>query len=333
MLSIKKHVITTYNNQDIIEYTITQKCGFSISIQNYGGVITKIMTPDKHGKLCNVVLSSPKFDPINKFHLGAITGRVAGRIRDGKFKLNNQEYQLNINNGPNHIHGGNIGFNQKIWNVTELINGLELSYTSLDKEENYPGNLSIKVSYLLENDYELTLKTELISDKDSIANLTNHSYFDLNAGNNPMGMELMIDADYFAPIDTDGCVINKLQSVDNTIFDLRAYRPIKDIINSDNKQIKLANGGYDHPFVLNTQNSIMLIDKNHTGITLNIITDEPCVIVYTSNWLEPQRHIAVCLETQKMPNAINWDEFRNSVIIKANELKTNITKWKFGVNK
>ncbi|MDD3266762.1 MAG: galactose-1-epimerase, partial [Burkholderiales bacterium] len=202
MIEITHKTIAKYNEQDVIEYEIKHINGFSVSIQNYGGIISKITTPDKHGILQNVVLSSKEFDHINQFHLGAITGRIAGRIMDGKFSLNNHDYQLAINNGPNHLHGGLSGFNQRFWDVKELSNGLELTYLSPDNEENYPGALLVKISYLINDNYELTIRTKLYCKSDSIVNITNHSYFDLSAGNNPMGMEMQIDADYFAPIDT-----------------------------------------------------------------------------------------------------------------------------------
>lgn len=333
MIEIIQRIITTYNDQDVIEYEIKHKNGFSVSVQNYGGVISKIMTPDKYGAMQNVVLSAQEFDSINQFHLGAITGRVAGRIKNGMFSLNNCNYTLATNNGPNHLHGGLSGFNQKFWKVKKVFNGLELTYLSPHNEENYPGELLAKVSYLITNNYELTIQTEIISDSDSIANVTNHSYFDLSAGIDPMSMELQIDADYFAPIDKDGCVINQLQKVENTHFDFRQPKSINYAFNQPDEQMIIANYGYDHPFLLNQNinHAVYLADKKHTGITLKIITDEPCCVIYTSNWLKPQKHAGICFETQKMPNAINWDIFRDSVIIKANENKINKTTWKFGV--
>lgn len=331
MLQITRKTIATHEAQDITEYTLTQTCGFSISIQNYGAVINKIMTPDKNGKLQNIVLRNDEFDPVNRFHLGAIAGRTAGRIREGKFNLNNTDYQLSMNRPPNHLHGGFIGFNKQHWNVIELENGLELSHISPDGNEGYPGNLLVKIYYLLNQDFELTIKTEVCIDKDSIVNLTNHTYFDLSGGNDAMGVEMQINADYYAPVDNSGCVIGELTNVTDTAFDFRTQKPINHAFNNPDEQMVIVNHGYDHPFLLNSSKAVYAADNNYTGITLEITTNEPCCVVYSSNWLEPQKHKGICFETQKMPNAINWEEFRNSVIIKANETKTNETKWKFGV--
>ena len=332
MINITKRIIATYAEQAVIEYTlINRQSGFIVSIQNYGGVISQIITPDKFGVFKNVVIANNEFDAVNKFHLGAITGQVAGRIKDGKFNLNNIDYQLAINNGVNHIHGGIKGFNQQFWQVAEIINGVELSYTSIEMNEGYPANSKFIITYCIVDDYSLEIKYTLKSDSDTIANITNHSYFDLTCGNNPMSMEVVLPADYFAPIDNDGCVMNYLSSVDNSVFDLRKPTILQDILNSKHKQILLANGGLDHSYLL-TNNAIKLTD-NLSGRYLDIITDAPCCVVYTSNWLEPQRQIAVCFETQKMPNAINWPEFRDSVIISANYEYVSSTLWKFGVNK
>lgn len=331
MLQITKKHITTYENREVIEYTLTQASGFSISIQNYGGVISKIMTHDKNGVLQNVVLASNEFDPINRFHLGATAGRIAGRIRGGKFTLDGTEYQISLNRDPNHLHGGFIGFNKKFWDVTELTNGITLSYLSQDGEEGYPGNLLVKISYLLDSDNELTLKTELTSDKDGIVNLTNHSYFDLSAGNDPMSIEMQINADYFAPVDSTGCALSQLNDVTNTTFDFRTAKAINHAFENPSEQMVIVNHGYDHPFLLNSSHAVHAVDKKYTGITLDITTDEPCCVVYSSNWLEPKKHAGICFETQKIPNAINWPEFCESVIIRANEIKTNQTTWKFGV--
>lgn len=331
MIRISKRFITKYDNQDIFEYTLLNTISnFSVVVQNYGGVINRIFTPDKNGLFENVVLTNLNFDPINKFYLGAITGRVAGRIKSGKFTLNNQQYNLAINNGQNHIHGGISGFNQKLWHVTELANGIELSYLSCDGEEGYPANIDCKISYCIVDDFELQIKTTLISDRDTIANTTNHSYFDLTANRNPLDMSLTVDADYYAPIDSYGCVINKLNHVEKTNFDLRDGVILDELLKIDDEQIKLANGGLDHPFVLNNSDSIRLADAV-SGRTLDVHTTEPCCVIYTSNWLEPKRHAGICLETQKMPNAINWDHFKGSVLLSANLERTDITSWKFGV--
>ncbi|MEN9946679.1 MAG: hypothetical protein RLZZ293_1065 [Pseudomonadota bacterium] len=330
MIEIKQCKVATYQDNEVIHYSLTNlNSGFNVVIQNYGGIIVAINTPDRDGKFANVVVSSSEFDPSNSGHLGAITGRVAGRIRHGKFSLNNQQYQLELNNGTNHIHGGSKSLNKKFWQVNEIENGIELSYFSPDGEEGYPANLMIKIAYQIIDQFSLKLTSSTISDQETIVNLTNHSYFDLTAGGEAMNMCLKIPADFYAPIDATGCVIGELATVENSVFDFRQSKPLIQDLTCNDQQLLLA-GGYDHPFVLDTTQTISLTDQQ-SGRVLMVTTDEPCCVVYTSNNLKPKPHRAVCLETQKMPNAINWPEFSKSVIHQANQEYISQTIWKFGV--
>ena len=328
MLKITNQKIAEHNYCDVIEYTLLAENGFMVKVLNYGGIISAIYAPDKTGKFENIVLAHPEFDPENVPYYGAITGRIAGRIKAGKFNLNGVDYQLAINNGPNHLHGGIKGLDKQIWTVRELSDGIELSYLSHDMEESYPGNLELKVSYRITADFQLKIDYSAKSDCDTILNLTNHSYFDLSAGVNPMAMQLKLVADYFAAVDADGCTTGELINVAGTPFDFNHATPLSEVTAAKHPQVGIVNGGCDHPFVLK-QTNIDLIDPN-SGRTLSINTSEPCCVVYTSNWHEPQ-HVAVCLETQRMPNAVNWEQFRDSVILRESEIYSSHNIWTFGV--
>ncbi len=328
-ITIKQQVIAKHLEQDIIEYQLISANGFQVNFLNYGGIISGIYTPDSQGKLDNVVLSRSEFDPENPGHWGATTGRIAGRIAGAKFELEGQVYQLNDNKLGNNLHGGPGGVDKQIWQVTLLTDGAELSHFSPDGAAGFPANITFKVRYQITRDNRLTISYSATCDRTTIINLTNHSYFDLSAGKNARGMELKIAAAHFAEIDATGCVTGKLCSVSETPFDFRQAKALDRDIYAKHPQLELANQGYDHPFVLDNTQAIRLCDPL-SGRTLEIITDEPCCVVYSANFTSP-KHIAVCLETQKMPNAINWPEFRESVVFSPDKPYHSQTHWQFGV--
>lgn len=332
MVHITHKKIAEYNGNNVIEYILSTESGFYVTILNYGGIITGIYTPDKKNNFANVVLHNKEFDPRNIPHYGAIIGRIAGRIRNGKFTLNDKTYQLAENRKSVHLHGGNIGFDKKIWSVEILNDGISLHYTSNSGEENYPGKLDTTVSYRIINDSELLISYEATTDEDTIINLTNHSYFDLSCGIDPLAMELSIPAEYVGAVDETGCVTGELLSVVNTPFDFRKAKSIKQDIGNSHEQLSIVNGGYDHPYILNDNNTPITLQDKYSGRFMQISTSEPCCVFYSGNWHNP-KHVGICLETQRMPNAINWPEFRNSVILKKGQLYISRTSWKFGVNK
>lgn len=329
MLQIKHSVIATHEQQNIIEYQLIAANGFQVNLLNYGGIIRAIYTPDKNGTLANIVSSYEQFEPTNLGHLGAITGRIAGRIAGGKFNLDGKDYQLALNNGVNNLHGGPNGLDKKIWNVNELSDGVELTYFSPAGECGFPANVEFKVRYRISAEYRLSIEYFASCDAPTVLNLTNHSYFDLSAGVNPLGMELAVAAESFAEIDASGCVTGTISSVVDTPFDFRQAKPLGRDIYQDHPQLELAKQGYDHPFILNPNPQIKLVDPLSRRY-LHVTTTENCCVVYSGNF-RPIKHSGLCLETQKMPNAINWPEYQQQVIFSPTKPYFSQTEWQFGV--
>jgi aldose 1-epimerase len=314
MITISQQTIAKHLEQDIIKYTLQADNGFKVSILNYGGIIWEISTPDKDGNFANVVKQHPSFDPENPGHLGAITGRIAGRISNAQFQLEGKLYQFSANNNQHLLHGGKNALDKKIWSVKKLANGIELSYFSPDGENGFPGNVEFKVSYLITQDWQLTIQSEAHSDKTTPINLTNHSYFDLTATESDGGRQLLrLDSDYFGEIDANVAFTNHLSSVDGTPFDFRHAKAINQEIHANNPQLKNGNG-YDHPFVLNhsSVDSIHLYDPVSER-NLKVQTSEPVVVIYTANHFSVSGS-AICLETQRIPDAINLEAYRESVL-------------------
>ena len=329
MLQIKHSIVASHEQQDIIEYQLIAANGFQVNLLNYGGIIRAIYTPDKNGKLANIVAYHEQFEPENDGHLGAITGRIAGRIAGGKFNLDGKDYQLALNNGVNNLHAGPNGLDKKIWLVSELNDGVELTYFSPAGECGFPANVEFKVRYRISAEYRLSIEYFASCDAPTLLNLTNHSYFDLSAGVNSLGMELTVPAESFAEVDASGCVTGTISSVVNTPFDFRQAKPLGRDIHQAHTQLELANQGYDHPFILTPDLPIKLVDPLSQRY-LNVTTTENCCVVYSGNF-RPIKHSSLCLETQKMPNAINWPEYRQQVIFNPTKPYFSQTEWQFGV--
>lgn len=331
MLQIKHSTIAQHNDKDIIEYQLIAANGFQINFLNYGGIIRAIYTPDKTGKLTNIVSAHEQFEPSNPGHLGAITGRIAGRIDGGKFNLDGVEYQLALNNNEvNNLHGGPFGLDKKIWNVNELSDGVELTYFSQAGECGFPANVNFKVNYRVTANYQLTIEYFATCDAPTIINLTNHSYFDLSGGLDALRMELEVPAQSFAEINSSGCVTGKITNVAGTAFDFRKSKSLWQDIFQNELQLVLAKQGYDHPFLLDPDAIIKLSDPIN-GRSLQITTSENCCVVYSANF-RPIKHSGLCLETQKLPNAINWPEYREQVIFTPAKPYYSYSKWQFGVS-
>lgn len=330
MLQIKHSVIAKHDNQDIIEYQLIAANGFQVNFLNYGGIIRAIYTPDKDGTLANIVSVHEKFEPSNPGHLGAITGRIAGRIDGGKFNLAGIDYQLALNNNEiNNLHGGPFGIDKKIWNITKLHDGVELTYFSPAGECGFPANVNFKVNYRITADYQLSIEYFASCDAPTIINLTNHSYFDLSGGTDALRMELQVPAQSFAEINPSGCVTGKISNVASTAFDFRQAKALGKDIFQNELQLELAKQGYDHPFLLD-KNAIIKLSDPINGRSLAITTNEDCCVVYSANF-RPVKHSGLCLETQKMPNAINWPEYREQVIFTPTKPYYSYCKWQFGV--
>ncbi len=328
--SFKKTRVATINSQIVYEYQIVSENGFTINFLNYGGIITAIYAPDKYGNFANVVLREAKFDPSNPGYLGAITGRVAGRIANGHFILDGYSYQLAQNNGKHNLHGGLAGLDKQIWEVTQLANRAKLTYHSADMENGFPGNIGFEIVYEITAANQLTITARAYPDKNTIINLTNHSYFDLSCGVSPLNQQLKIPADFYGEIDKSGIVNGKVSHVANTPFDFREFKQIGRDIFSHDTQIQLA-GGYDHPYILKANQPIELKDP-HSGRYLTVNTSEPVCVIYSANFHTP-KHSGICLETQRFPNAINLPEFRDTVIFGPEKPYESINIWQFGANR
>ena len=316
-------------------YILTNNSGASVEITNFGGIIKAINVPDKDGNIADVVLG---YNDVNGYiptvgYIGALIGRVGNRICNGKFTLNGVDYQLAQNEkGITHLHGGNIGFDKKLWDVTPIEgicqDMLVMKLTSEDGEENYPGKLTVMVTYTFTDDNELMLRYEAVSDKDTLCNLTNHCYFNLAgeaSGKTILDHTMEINADTFTVVDANCIPTGEMRDVTGTPFDLRNAKRIGDAYPSDDEQIGYG-AGYDHNFNLNDEGLRFAASLTcpETGRVMNVFTDMPAVQFYAGNMLEGvnpgkcgQKYVknqGLCLETQYAPDSINHENFPDSVL-------------------
>jgi len=331
----------TTDGREVTCFKITSKDGMSAEILDYGATIRSITVPDKNGNMVDVLLG---YDTISEYetndgYLGATVGRFANRIKDGKFTLNGIEYALALNNGKNHLHGGNVGFNQYIWDAKEIENGIEFSMTSPDGDEGYPGKLDLTVTMTLK-DGAITLDYSAVSDKDTIINLTNHSYFNLNGSEGDIHNHLLtVNSESFT-INDSGCLpTGEIVPVESTAMDFRTERAIGECIDSDDPSVKLC-GGYDSNFIL-SGSPAAIVRSPQSGIVMTVTTDQPGMQLYTSNQTSERkgkngsvfgRRSGFCMETQHYPDCINHPEWP-SPILKANETFKTYTTYAFSVDK
>jgi aldose 1-epimerase len=334
------------HGQTVNAYTMVNDRGMEVTTLNYGCIITKILVPDRNGVMENVVLG---FDTLEDYqthspYFGTIVGRYAGRIAGGKYSLDGETIQLTVNSNGNHQHGGFKGFDKMIWEAEAVEKSEEASlvftYFSPDGEEGYPGNLNMKVTYTLTNENELIIICEGVSDKKTVVNLTNHSYFNLSGDlkRDILGHSLMIKSDQFLPLNDRMIPTGELAAVDDTVFDLRSGRKLSEGIKSSDPQIEVVGNGYDHPFLLaeNENQEISLYD-DASGRGLIVETNQPAVVVYSSNHLatnysirgvQSRPYLGVCLETQFPPDSVNHPHLPQAVIEK-DELYKAVTRYKF----
>lgn len=348
----KENFQTTVQGKKTDLYILKNAAGNEVAVTNYGGAIVAIMVPNKNGKLGNVIMGHDNInDVINspEPYLSRIIGRYGNRIAKGKFQLNGKEYQLATNNGVNHLHGGNEGFNVKVWDATQMSdNGVVMKYTSPYGEEGFTGELEVWVAYTFTDDNELVIKYQAHTNKKTIVNLTNHGFFALAGIADPTptvdNVVLQLNADYYLPIDNTSIPTGEILKVEGTPFDFRTPTAIGDRINdTDNEQIR--NGsGYDHNYVLNKKEEGELtfaarLLEPVSGRTMEVYTTEPGLQLYTGNFLTGikgqfgatfPRRSAVCLEAQHFPDTPNHPYFP-SVELKPGETYTQKTIYKFGV--
>lgn len=337
-----------FENKQTGLYILTNKVGSEVTVTNYGAKIVSLMVPDKNNNLLDIVLGHPTLEEYlssEEPYFGAICGRTANRIANGRFSLEGIEYNLPVNNGPNSLHGGLKGFNAVVWdvkNVTE--NSIELFYLSRDGEEGYPGNLSVWLTYTLTEDNSLDITYRAQTDKTTIINLTNHSYFNLSGEGDPyIGDHLLeINANNYLPTDETAIPYGDPETVKGTPMDFSEPLEIGTRINDDFQQLKFGNG-YDHTYVLEKNSDdeysyAGFCKSPKSGIKMEIYTTEPGMQLYTGNWMTgnfeakkghryPKRS-AVCFETQHFPDSINKTEYP-SIVLKPETEFNSKTSYKF----
>jgi aldose 1-epimerase len=314
-------------------YTLTNKHGMEAGITTYGGRVVSLKTPDRKGAMGDVVLG---FDSVAGYvanagpFFGALIGRYGNRIGGARFTLDGVEYKVDQNDGANSLHGGARGFDKAVWTAKELADGgLELTYLSKDGEEGFPGNLKATVTYRLTDANELRIDYAATTDKTTVVNLTNHSYFNLKgAGEGDiLGHLLMLNADRFTPVDSGLIPTGELRAVNGTPFDFRKPTAIGARIDQDNEQLKLGHG-YDHNWVLNRRGGGLSlaarVEEPSTGRVLEVLTTEPGIQFYTGNFLDGTivgkggraygLRSGFCLETQHFPDSPNKPQFPSTVL-------------------
>jgi aldose 1-epimerase len=323
------------DGQDVSLYTLANENGFEVSITNYGGAVVSLKAPDRSGSFADVVLGYETLDDYlrNPRYFGGLIGRHANRIGRGKFSLNGSVVQLTQNNGVNHLHGGAKGFDKHVWKVIENTTNLQLEYFSRDGEEGYPGNLKANVTYTL-SDNELEINYEATTDRETIVNLTNHSYFNLAGSGDILGHELTLHADGFTPVSKELIPSGEIASVENTPMDFRRGK----LIGTD---LALA-GGYDHNFVLSNYDGSLkpaarLYEPN-SGRVLEILTTEPGIQFYSGNFLDGSftgkggfvyhQYTGLCLEPQHFPDAPNHANFP-STTLRPGEVYRHVSRYRF----
>jgi aldose 1-epimerase len=341
-MSIEKRSFGKADGQEVYLYTLTNANGLKADITNYGGIVTSLIVPDRKGNLADIVSGYDTLDEYieNNPYFGALIGRVGNRICKGKFTLNGVEYTLATNNGPNHLHGGLKGFDKVVWDAEDMKTkegcALKLTYLSKDGEEGYPGNLKCTAVYTLTNNDELKVSYEAETDKDTMVNLTHHSYFNLGGHDSGdiLGHELMLNADNFTPVDEGLIPTGEVKPVKGTPMDFTKATAV-------GSRIDQVEGGYDHNFVLNSSDGSLALAASvyepNSGRVMEIYTTEPAIQFYSGNFLDGSnkgkgavynKHNAFCLETQHYPDSPNQPNFP-SVVLKPGEKYTHLTVHKF----
>jgi len=350
---ITKASFGTADGQPVDLYTLTNRNGMEARIMNYGAIVTSLTAPDRNNKFDDVVLGFNNLDSYLKGHpyFGAIVGRYGNRIAKGRFTLDGVEYKLAVNNGENSLHGGIKGFDKVVWTATptQTKSGavLTLTYMSKDGEEGYPGNLSAKVVYTLTNNNELRIDYTATTDKDTVTNLTHHSYFNLKGEGNGdiLNHLLTLNANRFIPTDSGSIPLGDLRNVQGTPFSFLKSTAIGERINGTDQQLQFA-GGYDHTWVINGQmgglRQAATVYEPTTGRVMQVWTTEPGVQFYTGNFLDGtltgksgkvyQKRYGLCLETQHYPDSPNHPQFPTTTLRKGATYKST-TIYRFSARK
>jgi aldose 1-epimerase len=333
------------DGSDVFLFTLSNDHNISVSIINFGGIITQIITPDKHGITGDIVLGFDKLEDYENEHpyLGAIVGRYANRIANGRFLIDGVEYILAVNNGPNHLHGGKVGFDKKLWTAfpekKEDMVSLKLAYHSKHLEEGYPGNLMVEVEYGLNNDNELRISYKAETDQKTIINLTNHSYFNLNIKKGDiLSHKARFLADFYAENDQNDIPTGVILPTENTAFDFSEFK----YIGEDFDELEI---GYDQPFIIQRKNNSFTwfarVEDDSSGRVLEAGTTEPGFQFYTSYYLNSvkgkknrvyDKYHAFCLEAQHLPDSPNRPDFP-ATILEPGKQYHQLTVYKFSTMK
>jgi aldose 1-epimerase len=336
------------DGQEVHLYTLTNSNGMQVAITNYGARIVSILAPDRNGMMADVVLGFDNLPDYVKYntYFGALVGRYANRIGGAKFTLDGKVYHLPVNNGPNSLHGGIKGFDKRFWTAEEVQGdepSLAMTYPSKDGEEGYPGNLQAKVDYTLTKDNSLKIEYSATTDKDTVINLTNHSYFNLAGEGNGdiLKQVLMINSSKITPVDANQIPTGKIMDVTGTPFDFRKPTPIGARINEDNPQLKIGKG-YDINYIIDRKGPGLELAARaydpESGRDLEVYTTEPGVQFYSGNFLDGSVHgkggkayasrSAFCLETQHYPDSPNHPDFPTTEL-KPGQTFNQVTVFKF----
>jgi aldose 1-epimerase len=343
----------TADGREVYLYRLKNSHGMAVSVTDFGATVVSIETPDRNGHVADVILGFDQLDgyqnKVQNPYFGATVGRYANRIAKGRFSLDGQEYKLAINNPPNSLHGGLIGFDKKVWDAGEPADKdgqhLTMHYLSKDGEEGYPGNLSVSVAFTLTNKNELRMDYSATTDKHTVLNLTNHCYFNLfgQGEGDILGHELTLFADRFTPVDASLIPTGELRSVAGTPFDFRRSTAIGARIEQPDEQLKFGRG-YDHNWVLNGGGAKLVLAARmlepRSGRVLEVLTTEPGVQLYTGNFLDGSIHgtggkvygrrYAFSLETQHFPDSPNHPKFP-STELKPGQRFHSTTVYRFSV--
>ena len=334
----------------IKRYTLENENGVVVRVTNFGAIITSIVVPDRNGNLADVALGYDRVEDyinaVDKPYFGAIVGRYGNRIANGEFSIDDRTYTLLKNNGPNHLHGGAVGFDKVVWTVEQYTpsNSIRLSYQAKDGEEGYPGDLSLTVTYTLGSDNRLVVDYRATTNKATPVNVTQHTYFNLKGEGRGdiLDHELMINADRYTPVNAELIPTGELAAVSDTPFDFNQSKPIGRDIGSADEQLEFGMG-YDHNWVLNRSDDVDLIlaarvYEPSSGRVLEVHTTEPGVQFYCGNFLDGRlvgksgqlyvRRGGFCLETQHFPDSPNQPNFP-STILRPNETLQSKTTFTF----
>jgi len=339
---------TVHRGKPISLFELKNRNGVTAHITNYGAIVVSIIVPDRNGNLADIVLG---YDTIGQYlagndaYMGAVCGRCANRIAGGKFTLAGKEYRLAVNNGPNHLHGGNIGFDSVVWDVVQASpDRLQLEYLSPDGEEGYPGELKASVTYSVTDDNSLAIDYEAAANAATVVNLTSHSYFNLagEGSGDVLNQRLKIHGDYFTPIDETSIPTGEIRPVKDTPMDFTESTAIGNAIGVDEEQLRYGNG-YDHNWVLNHPPGKLGIAATAydppSGRVMEVCTTQLGLQLYTANWLSVEKgkgcieyssREAFCLETQHFPDAVNKPHFPSTILIPGDVYRHRCI-YKFGV--